>query len=150
MDINFDDLKKEFDSFKREACEVDCSDQEIEDEDFIQAVQKMMLVPARCGVYFSRLDIKVIGLELEEDVQIRERKRMLRDIMRAIASKELLERFFEIVKKHTDEKLAIYDDLIKSFPTSKKIFDDKFKKAQEFKENLDKILKNFEGVEDII
>ncbi|WP_187647113.1 hypothetical protein [Nitrosophilus labii] len=149
MEINFDDLKKEFEDFKKTNCENEC-DENIEDEGFIQSVQKMMLAPVNCGVYFSRLDIKVIGLEFDEDVQIRERKRMLRDIMRAITSKKSLEKFFDIVKKHTDAKLSIYEELVQSFPASEKIFKDKFEKAEKFKKSLDKILKDFEGVEDIV
>ncbi len=149
MEINFDDLKKEFEDFKKTNCENEC-EENIEDESFIQSVQKMMLAPANCGVYFSRLDIKVIGLEFDEDVQIRERKRMLRDITRAITSKESLEQFFDIVKKHTDAKLAIYEELTQNFPASKKIFKDKFEKAEKFKKSLDKILNEWEDEQDLL
>ena len=150
MDINFEDLKKEFDAFAQSSCSTECSEEEsVEEEGLIESVQKLMLAPANCGVYFSRLDIKVIGLAFEEDVQIRERKRMLRDILKAVTSKESLSELFEIIKSYTDEKLAFYNELIEKFPASKKIFEDKFEKAENFKKSLDKIVKEFEGVEDL-
>ena len=146
MDINFDDLKKEFDAYKNSCTTQTCeSEEEIEEEGgFIETVQKNMLSPAKCGIYFSRLDIKVIGLLFDEDVQIRERKRMLRDILKAVTSKEEMERLFDIIKKSMDEKLAIYSELIENFPSTKEIFETKFNKAQNFKKVLDKILEELE------
>jgi len=145
MDINFDDLKKDFDALAQNSCINECKDEEeVENEGFIESVQKLMLIPANCGIYFSRLDIKVIGLAFDEDVEIRERKRMLRDILRAVTSKESLAKLFEIIKKYTNEKLSIYSELIEKFPATKKIFEDKINKADSFKKSLDKILEDFD------
>ncbi len=153
MDFNFDDLKKEFDAIrsvrdiKEDSCDIGCDSDE-ESGGLIETVQKYMLSPANCGIYFSRLDIKVIGLRFGEDVQIRERKRMLRDILRAVTSKEELERLFEIINDASDEKIEVYVQLSDLFPSSKEIFDEKIDKNRKFRDVLRNILKEFEGVED--
>ena len=154
MEFNFDDLKKDFDALKadkikEESCEIACSEDEVEEEGFIETVQKYMLAPARCGIYFSRLDIKVIGLKFGEDVQVRERKRMLRDILRAVTSKEQLAALFDIINETADEKIAVYDELGELFPHSKPIFEEKKKANQKFRKVLEQILADFEGVEEL-
>ena len=156
MEFNLDDLKKEFDALKavkdfkgEEACEIGCEPTE-EGEGFIESVQKYMLAPANCGVYYSRLDIKIIGLMIEEDVQVRERRRMIRDILRSITSKEALANLFAVIEKVGQEKVDIYDQLSQAFPHSKPIFDDKKAKFEQFKRVLAKILEDFEAVEEEI
>ena len=151
MKFDYEDIRNEFENFKKQ-CNIPFSSDEQEEESddleddsgFMAQVRKALLPPAKCGVYLSRLDIKVIGLKFGEDVQVRERKRMLRDIMRAITSKEKLELFFNIIKEEVDSKTKIYDELIEQFPISKEIFEDKKEKAQRFKEKLDKILSEVE------
>ncbi len=146
MKFDYEDIKKEFENFK-EQCNTPFSSEEQEeevddlDEDggFMGEVRKLILPPAKCGVYLSRLDIKVIGLKFGEDVQVRERKRMIRDIMRAITSKEQLENFFKILKDEVDTKTSIYDELITQYPVSKDIFDDKKQKAESKKQKALKL-----------
>ncbi|BCD61828.1 hypothetical protein NitYY0826_C0691 [Nitratiruptor sp. YY08-26] len=153
MDINFDDIKKEFDALKavkdikEEACEIGCETAEDEESGFIETIQKYMLAPVRCGIYFSRLDIKVIGLMIDEDVQVRERKRMLRDILRSITSKEGFAAFIDAVDATAKQKIAVYDELAQNFPHSAKIFEGKKEAYEKFRKVLDKILQDFEEVE---
>ncbi len=154
MEFNFDDLKKDFDALKatkikEENCDIACSEDEVQEEGFIETVQKYMLAPAKCGVSFSRLDIKVIGLKFGEDVQVRERKRMLRDILRAVTSKEQLATLFEIINETANEKIAIYDELAEHFPHSKEIFATKREANEKFRKVLEQILADFEGVEEL-
>jgi len=154
MKFDYEDIRNEFENFKQQ-CNIPFSSEEQGEEEvdleeeagFIAQVSKLLLPPAKCGVYLSRLDIKVLGLKFGEDVQVRERKRMLRDIMRAITSKEELERFFDILKEEVDSKTKIYDELTEQFPVSKEIFEDKKIKAENFKERLDKILQEVEEEE---
>ena len=150
MEINFDDLKREFDALKHvkqeEACEIGC-DGDAENLGFIDRVRKYMLAPARCGVYYSRLDIKIIGLRFDEDVQVRQRNRMIRDILKAVTSKEELEEVFNIIKDVGEEKVEGYKRLSKLFPSSKPIFDEKIEKFERFKKVLDSILDEIEEEE---
>lgn len=152
MDINFDDLKKEFDALKatkdikEEACEIGCEAGE-EEGGFIETIQKHMLAPIKCGVYFSRLDIKVIGLMIDEDVQVRQRKRMLRDILRSITNKKELQAFIDAVNQTANEKIAVYEQLMAMFPSSKELFEPKIEQNKKFRALLEKILEDFEEIE---
>ncbi len=154
MDINFDDLKKEFDALKsvqelkEESCEIGCETGE--ELGFIETIQKYMLAPANCGIYFSRLDIKVIGLQIGEDVQVRERKRMLRDILRSITNKEEFKAFMEALNQTATQKIAVYDELSALYPASRKIFEDKKRRFERFMKVLDGIYQDFQGVESIL
>jgi len=144
MDIN--KLQDEFEAFSK--CGVNQSSEEeideVEDEGgFIATVQKYLLPPAKCGVYLSKLDIKVIGLKFDEDVQIRERKRMLRDILKAVTTKEDMQEVFGYIKEAVDEKIKAYDELVEKFPVSKELFEEKEQKADRFKKILDKIVEDF-------
>ncbi len=150
MDFNLDDLRKEFDAMKsaraiqeEEACEIGC-ESVAEEEGFIEAIQKLMLPPVKSGVYFSRLDIKVIGLKIGEDVQVRERKRMLRDILRSITSKEQLSNLIDVIDETAEEKVEVYRQLIEFFPHSKEIFEDKIAKKERFVKALRNILDEFD------
>ena len=147
MDLDFDKLKDEFEAFSKCGTSYTSDEEEVEVEDeggFIATVQKYLLPPAMCGVYLSRLDIKVIGLKFNEDVQIRERKRMIRDILKAVTTKEDLEEVFSYIKDAVDEKLLAYDEIVKNFPVTSELFEDKKKKAENFKRVLDKIVIDFE------
>jgi len=151
MDINFDDLKKDFDALKatkisEERCEIACDEGE-EAEGFIETIQKYMLAPVKCGIYFSRLDIKVIGLRMGEDVMVRERKRMLRDILRSITGKESFRAFMDAVDETAGEKIAVYEKLVKMFPKSEEFFAPKIEKYEKFKRVLDSIYEDIEEVE---
>ncbi len=153
MDINFDDIKKEFDALKavqdikEESCDISCEAGEDEEGGFIETIQKYMLAPIKCGVYFSRLDIKVIGLMIGEDVQVRQRKRMLRDILRSITNTEEMQAFVDAVNKTADEKIAVYRQLMEMFPHSKDIFTPRIDQNEKFRKVLDKIVKDFETIE---
>ncbi len=145
MDIN--ELKKEFDEFKlpkEEKCELEsCDSSEI---GFIERIKKEMLAPARCGVYFSKLDIKVIGLMIGEDVQVKERRRMLRDILRSVTSKDEFKSFIDAVDEVANSKIKVYNELMEHFPSSKDIFQTKKEKYGRFKNLLLAILKEFKEV----
>ena len=156
MDFNIDSIKEEFENF-RNNCGSSCITEqeeidEVEEEEdgFIGIVQKYVLAPNRCGVYLSRLDIKAIGLAFGEDVQVRERKRMLRDILKAVTSKEKLEKVFSIIKEAVDTKLEAYEDIVKSFPATKELFEDKFQKAKNFKKVLDNIVEDIDEEVDFV
>jgi len=155
--MNMDSIRKEFEDFRNNcgsACsteEEEALEEELEDEDgFIGTVQKYLLAPNRCGVYLSRLDIKAIGLAFNENVQVRERKRMLRDILKAVTSKEKLEEIFSVIKEAVDTKVASYNSLVQEFPTSQELFEDKIKKAENFKKVLDTIVQEIDEEVDFI
>jgi len=151
---NFDSLKKDFEDFRNScgsACASDEEEVEIENEDgFVGTIQKYLLTPQKIGLYFSRLDIKVIGLMADESVQLRERHRMLRDILKSINSRAKMEEIFNIIKEAVDTKVEQYDTLVENFPSADILFEEKKKKAENFKKVLDGILEELDDEVDFI
>jgi hypothetical protein len=147
MGFDFEKLKQDFDAAAAaQPCEVAC-EPAADEEGFVATMQKYMLAPAKCGVYYSRLDIKVIGLRFGEDVQVRQRAWMLRDILRAVTSKERLEELFGIIREVGEEKIAVYDELAALFPHSEPIFLERKEQFAQFLRVMEEIAKEFEDVE---
>ncbi len=142
----FDNLKKEFENFEKE-CFITREKEENfdEGEGFMEILKKYMLAPQMCGVYFSRLDIKSAAEFYGESIQLRERKRMLTDLLKAVFSKEDMQRLFDIFTSQIDHKTDIYKELADNF-SSDEIFDEMIQKAEKFKTKLKNITDEFEGV----
>ena len=131
------DLRKEFENFNinEDAC-VDgscASDEEADLKDYpsyTEVLYAKLVAPYVSGVYISRWDIKDIALVAGESMAIHPRKRMFELLMKYASNKENMELVLDSLKKHMEEKVEIYQDLINSFPSSKEIFQPKIDKAE--------------------
>jgi len=148
---NLDDLKAEFDKFVTERCINEEQKQIDEEEDnneetpaFVDELADKLLGPAHSGVYLSRLDIKRVAEAIDESLPIKERKRMIKSLMRHTTTKEFLTNAFGEFSKHINGRLAIYQELGEAFPSSKYIFDDYTQKAEKTKKMFDRIIEDFE------
>lgn len=148
---NLDDLKAEFDKFVTERCISEEQKQVDEEEDnneetpaFVDELADKLLGPAHSGVYLSRLDIKRVAEAIDESLPIKERKRMIKSLMRHTTTKEFLTNAFGEFSKHINGRLAIYQELGEAFPSSKYIFDDYTQKAEKTKKMFDRIIEDFE------
>ena len=148
---NLDDLKAEFDKFVHESCIGEEQKQQAEEEAdldeapaFVDELADKLLGPAHAGVYLSRLDIKRVAEAIDESLPIKERKRMIKSLMRHTTTKEFLRGAFSEFTKHINGRLAIYQELGEAFPSSKYIFDDFSVKAEKTKKMFDRIVEDFE------
>ncbi len=148
---NLDDLKAEFDKFVTERCitEEEKQIQKEEDEEeeapaFVDELADKLLGPAHSGVYLSRLDIKRVAEAIDESLPIKERKRMIKSLMRHTTTKEFLRNAFGEFNKHINGRLAIYQELSEAFPSSKYIFDEFTAKAEKTKKMFDRMIEDFE------
>lgn len=148
---NLDDLKAEFDKFVTERCineeqkQIDAEEQgEEEAPAFVDELADKLLGPAHAGVYLSRLDIKRVAEAIDESLPIKERKRMIKSLMRHTTTKEFLRTAFAEFSKHINGRLSIYQELGESFPASKYIFDGYTLKAEKTKKMFDRIVADFE------
>jgi len=148
---NLDDLKAEFDKFVHESCigeeqkQKDEEEGELEDAPaFVDELSDKLLGPAHAGVYLSRLDIKRVAEAIDESLPIKERKRMIKSLMRHTTTKEFLAKAFGEFSKHINGRLAIYQELGEAFPSSKYIFDEYEAKAEKTKKMFDRIIEDFE------
>lgn len=148
---NIDDLKAEFEKFATERCVGEEQKQEKAEEEeneenpaFVEELADKLLGPAHAGVYLSRLDIKRVAEAIDESLPIKERKRMIKALMRHTTTKEYLRSAFGEFKKHINGRLAIYQELGEAFPSSKFIFDEYALKAEKTKKMFDRMIEDFE------
>ncbi len=148
---NLDDLKAEFDKFVTERCiteeEKQIAKEEEEEEEapaFVDELADKLLGPAHSGVYLSRLDIKRVAEAIDESLPIKERKRMIKSLMRHTTTKEFLRNAFGEFNKHINGRLAIYQELGEAFPSSKYVFDEYTLKAEKTKKMFERIIEDFE------
>ena len=131
------DLRKEFEEFNinEEAC-VDgacVSDEEADLKDYpsyTEVLYAKLISPHVSGIYISRWDIKDIALVAGDSMAIHPRKRMFELLMKYASNKENMEAVLDALKAHMEDKIAIYEELIQSFPASTEIFQAKIDKAR--------------------
>lgn len=136
-------LREEFDKLRKQnqECEEGCEPEFEEDyPDYLVEITTKMLSPARCGIYFSKKDIRFIASQSDERISLRQRQRMLTDILKSVFTIAEMEKLFSTIKSIIDIKLSQYDELSNAFQSSAIYFTPHKEKALKFKETLDRIL----------
>jgi len=138
-------LREEFDKIRKQnqECEDGSCETEFEEDypDYLIEITTKMLSPARCGISFSKKDIRFIASKIDESISLKQRQRMLTDILKSVFTIQEMEKLFTIIKSIIDIKLANYDELSTTFASSEKFFTPHKKLALRFKDRLDEILK---------
>ncbi len=133
---DMNDLRKEFENFNinEEACiDGSCeSDEEsiIDYPSYTDALYALLVAPVASGIYISRWDIKDIAYVAGDDMAIHPRKRMFELLMKFATSKENMQAVLDALENHMEEKIAIYTELMTTFPASAEIFEPKIEKAE--------------------
>lgn len=145
---DIENLEDEFNNFfeSKNSCVTNCDDSEEEYPSFFEELISIILVPNRCGLYFSRFDLKIIASACGEQIMIRERKRMLKDILKSILSQEDIEQLFIATTKMVDAKVDTYRSLIEHYPSTHASFKEFIQKSDAFKERLKRIEHEFEAI----
>lgn len=113
----------------------------LKEETEFDRIIKLLLVPAKSGIYISKMDIKKIGLDIGVDVPVRERKEMLRDIFYYAKQIEKLPDFLDKLIEYANYRISQYTQIQTDFPASAHIFDEWVEKAKNlirFIENMKK------------
>lgn len=141
-----DDLRKEFEELMKkdvESCDSgECETEQEEEEypDYVIELTTKMLVPDRCGIYFSKKDFREMGLASGLSISLKQRSRMVTDLLKSIFTYEEMQKIFGIINILIDNRLETYKELSDAFPNTKEHFDIPRKKAQTLKKNLARIL----------
>jgi len=150
--MNFDDfqqLQKEFEEFKynqNNCIDEGCSDDAVDLKDYpsyTDALYALLMAPASCGVYISKIDIKQIAYDAGESMAIHPRKRMFEMLMKYAVDRETMQRVLEAMGNHIGGKIAIYKELQKLYPSSKELFAPKIEKAQKTIRSFPHILEEY-------
>ncbi len=152
-DLN--DLRREFEQMAGSCTlngDQDSRRDEAEDENedipnYVEELQKKLLAPAISGVYLTRIDLKRIADDLDESLPIKERKKMLRALMRHTTTKDTLREIFDATNRYINGRVLIYKELAETFPASASIFEDFTKKAEKTQRMFDRIVEDFEDIE---
>lgn len=157
MDLNnLDDLRKEFEQMagsctlnpEQEQQRRDEEDEENEDiPNYIEELQKKLLAPSIAGVYLTRIDLKRIADDLDESLPIKDRKKMLRALMRHTTTGETLQEIFDVTNRYIDGRALIYEELAQSFPASASIFEGYIAKSNKTKKMFERIVEDFEDMD---
>jgi len=134
---DMEELKKAFENFNinEEAC-VDGSCESDESVDlkeypsYTEALYAKLVSPAVSGIYISRWDIKEIALDAGDSMAIHPRKRMFELLMKYATSKENMQAVLDALQRHMEEKITIYEVLMRDFPASAEVFQPKIEKAK--------------------
>jgi len=145
-----EELRKEFENFNinEEACvDGSCeSDENIDLKDYpsyTEALYAKLVSPAVSGIYVSRWDIKDIALEAGDSMAIHPRKRMFELLMKYATSKENMQAVLDALGKHMENKIEIYQELMRDFPASTEIFQPKIDKARKTMKLFPQIIKEY-------
>lgn len=125
-------------------CEEDINDSE-EFPDYIIELKTKMLSPQKCGIYFSKYDIRNIAKQCGESISLKQRDRMINDLLKSIFDLEEMENVFDVIRGYIDLRLTYYDELSEAFDKSTPFFNEYKPKALSLRASLDRILKESNG-----
>jgi hypothetical protein len=113
----------------------------LKEEGEFDRILKILTVPAKSGIYLSRFDIRSIALALGVDVNVRERKEMLKDLFFYAKQLNKMKEYLDLLIQFTQHKIDLYKQLQEEYPKSAWIIQNWIDKAQKlitFIENLKK------------
>lgn len=147
---DLENFREEFNELldKYAACDTGCETEEEMEEDFpdyIIELKTKMLSPAKCGIYFSKKDIRKIAADCGENISLKQRDRMITDLLKSIFEPAEMERLFDVIKGQIDLRITYYDELSEAFDQSTPFLEVHKHKALALKKSLDRIYKESGG-----
>lgn len=113
----------------------------LKEESEFDRIINILTVPAKSGIYISKMDLRDIGLSLGIDVPLRERKEMLKDLFYYSKQVDKMKEFLDRLIEFTNHRISQYKEIQEDFPVSHNILSEwveKAKKLIEFIESLKK------------
>jgi hypothetical protein len=115
---------------------------------YTEALYAKLIAPSVSGIYISRWDIKEIALAAGDSMAIHPRKRMFELLMKYATSRENMQAVLDAMENHMEEKIAIYQELMTTFPASAEIFQPKIDKARKTMRLFPQIIEEYFPKED--
>lgn len=122
------------------------ADEQVDLKDYpshTEALYAKLIAPHVSGVYISRWDIKDIALAAGDSMAIHPRKRMFELLMKYATDKDNMQKVLEALKAHMEDKIAIYEEFIRNYPTSAEVFQSKIDKATNTIKIFPKIIEEY-------
>jgi len=122
------------------------ADEQVDLKDYpshTEALYAKLIAPNVSGIYISRWDIKDIALAAGDSMAIHPRKRMFELLMKYATDKENMQKVLDALKAHMEDKIAIYEEFIRNYPTSAEVFQSKIDKATNTIKIFPKIIEEY-------
>ena len=110
---------------------------------YTEALYAKLIAPHVSGIYISRWDIKEIALAAGDSMAIHPRKRMFELLMKYATSRENMQAVLDAMENHMEEKIAIYQELMATFPASAEVFQPKIEKARKTMKLFPQIIEEY-------
>ncbi len=111
------------------------------EETEFERIIKILLVPAKSGIYISRYNLRDMGRAIGVEMPIKDRKFMLKDLF--IYAKQLnkMKEFLDVIIDFVDYRIEQYKWLEENYPRSKVITQKWIKKANALKQFIENMKK---------
>jgi len=150
-----DDLRKDFENISAQnfhgtpafGPDGQCaSDEEVDLKDYpshTEALYAKLLAPYVSGIYISRWDIKEIALAAGDSMAIHPRKRMFELLMKYATDKDNMIKVLDALEIHMQDKVRIYEEIVKNYPHSGEVFQSKIDKARKTMKLFPQIIEEY-------
>ncbi len=115
--------------------------EQAKEETEFERIIKILLVPAKSGIYLSRYNIRDLGRLIGVDIPIKDRKFMLKDLFLYAKQLDKMKEFLDYIIDFIDYRINQYKELEENYPRSSTITQKWIKKAKalrNFIENMKK------------
>ncbi len=119
-----------------------------EDTEF-ERILKLLTVPAKSGIYISRIDIQKMGRAFQVEIPVKERREMLKDLFHYAKQMDKTTDLIQTLIDYVNYRIDQYKEIEANFPKSKKITDKWVKLAERTKTILENMKKEAEILKDI-
>ncbi len=115
--------------------------EQAKEETEFERIIKILLVPAKSGIYISRYNLRDMGRAIGVEMPIKDRKFMLKDLF--IYAKQLnkMKEFLDVIIDFVDYRIEQYKWLEENYPRSKAITQKWIKKANALKQFIENMKK---------
>ncbi len=123
--------------------------QEFKEETEFDRILKLLTVPGKSGVFFSRKDIQKLGKVVGVEVTVRERKEMFKDLFIYAKQMNKMMEFLDEIIAFIDYKISQYKEVEDNFPKSQPITQQWINKAEKTKKVIETMKKEYDILKDI-
>ncbi len=123
--------------------------QEFKEETEFDRILKLLTVPGKCGVFFSRKDIQKLGKVVGVEVPVRERKEMFKDLFIYAKQMDKMMDFLDEIISFIDYKISQYKEVEDNFPKSSTITQQWINKANKTKKVIETMKQEYDVLKDI-
>lgn len=118
--------------------------QQVKEETEFERIIKILLIPAKSGIYISREDIRRIGKLINVEIPVKERKFMLKDLFLYAKQFDMLKDFLNLLIEFANNRVEQYLALKEAYPKSAKLMDIWINKADRLIKYLEQLKKEID------